>query len=250
ITLTPTSGSTYSFDGGNYLAYPSGGWSGLVAGSTHTVSEKNSDGCTSPNASRTIGRAPANPSRPVVTLQEATICGSLTAPTLTVSCPIGGTYTLTQTGVSGSQTKTYPAVNPVVFTVQAGKQFSISVTNTDGCASDATNCTNYTANTCPTVKAVANKTVGAEEATTKVAAAPNPFNDHIRFTITPATSGRGTLDLYNTLGQKVRTVFQGQVQKGQTQTIEYSVPYSQRNLLIYQFNVGKERLSGKLVGLK
>ncbi|MEO7801473.1 MAG: hypothetical protein ABIR81_05715, partial [Ginsengibacter sp.] len=56
ITLTPTTGSTYSFDGAiTYTAYPSGGWTGLTAGSTHTVSEKRSDGCTSPNASRTIG---------------------------------------------------------------------------------------------------------------------------------------------------------------------------------------------------
>jgi hypothetical protein len=52
------------------------------------------------------------------------------------------------------------------------------------------------------------------------------------------------------LGQKVKTVFEGQVQKGQRQTIEYSVPSSQRSNLIYLFRVGNERTSGKLIRLK
>lgn len=254
ITLTPTTGSTYSFDGGQYLTYPNGGWQNLAAGSAHTVSEKNSDGCTSPNASRTIGTAPANPDRPVVTLQEATICGSLTAPTITVSCPIAGTYTLTQAGVAGSQTFTYNGSNgPVVFTVQAGKQFSITVTNTDGCTSAATNCTNYATNSCPagnTTAKPAVQTIELAAPTPSVIAAPNPFNDRIRFSLQSAVSGQGSLDLYNMLGQKVKTVFQGQVEAGKVQTIEYSVPGSQRHNLIYLFRVGDQKVSGKLIGLK
>jgi hypothetical protein len=85
---------------------------------------------------------------------------------------------------------------------------------------------------------------------TKVTAAPNPFNDRIRFTLKSDVSGQGTLELYNTLGQKVKTVFQGQVKAGQVQTIEYVVPSAQRTNLIYLFRVGDQTTTGKLVGLK
>jgi hypothetical protein len=52
------------------------------------------------------------------------------------------------------------------------------------------------------------------------------------------------------MGQKVATVFQGYVQKGQVQTIDYNVPGAQRTNLIYLFRVGDQRVSGKLIGLK
>jgi hypothetical protein len=63
-------------------------------------------------------------------------------------------------------------------------------------------------------------------------------------------SGQGSLELYNTLGQKVKTVFQGYVNANQLQTIEYAVPNSQRSNLIYVFRVGNEQTTGKLIGLK
>ena len=65
-----------------------------------------------------------------------------------------------------------------------------------------------------------------------------------------AVSGKGSLELYNMMGQKVATVFQGYVQKGQAQTIQFSVSGAQRGSLIYVFSVGDQRTSGKLIGLK
>jgi hypothetical protein len=86
-------------------------------------------------------------------------------------------------------------------------------------------------------------------AASKVSAAPNPYNDRIRFTVQSNVSGRGSLELYNMLGQRVKTIFEGEVQKGQVKTIEYAVPGAQRSGLIYMFRVGNERTSGKLIGL-
>jgi hypothetical protein len=256
VTVTSsTTGLTFSLDGGAFTAYPTGGWT--VSSGQHCVrSKRTSDGCISNQTCITIPAQPANPDRPVMTLQEATICGTLTAPTCTVSCPIAGTYTLTQTGVSGSQTKTYPTDNPVVFTVQAGKQFSMTVTTTAGCTSAATNCTNYTTNSCPgSVVAKPDNTLVQDITLQKkshptVNAAPNPFNDRIRFILKSEVSGQGSLDLYNILGQRVTTVFRGQVSASQVQTIDYAVPVAQRAGLIYTFRVGKEETSGKLIGLK
>ncbi len=52
ITVTSaTAGFLYSLDGAAYAAYPAGGYTGLAAGSTHTVSEQNAGaGCNSPDA--------------------------------------------------------------------------------------------------------------------------------------------------------------------------------------------------------
>jgi hypothetical protein len=81
-------------------------------------------------------------------------------------------------------------------------------------------------------------------------AAPNPFNDRVRFTLESAVSGKGSLELYNMLSQKVKTVFQGYIQKGQVQTIEYSVPGTQRTNLFYVFRVGDQKTTGMLIDLK
>ena len=63
-------------------------------------------------------------------------------------------------------------------------------------------------------------------------------------------SGHGTLELYNLLGQKVKTVYQGFVPKGFKTTIDYSVPAGIHSNLIYLFKVGNERKSGILIGAK
>jgi len=254
ITVTAPTGAglTYSLDGGSFQAGVT--FSGLAPGQ-HCVRVMNSSGCISPQTCTTINPQPATPDRPVITIQEATVCGTLTAPTITVSCPVTGTtYTLTQTGVAGSQIITYNGSGTVVFTVQAGKQFSITATSAAGCVSAATNCDNYTTNSCPPAIAgsQSSSTIQAviKEPQTKVLAAPNPFNDRVRFTLESAVSGKGSLELYNMLGQKVSTVFQGYIQKGQVQTVEFSVAGTQRGSLIYVFRVGDQRTSGKLIGLK
>ena len=136
----------------------------------------------------------------------------------------------------------------------AGKQFSITVTNADNCTSAATNCSNYTTNSCPgarlsTPPTEVQATIQAP-VPTKVLAAPNPFNDRIRFSLQSAVSGQGSLELYNMLGQKVKVVYQGYIQKGVTRTFEYNVPGTQRANLIYVFRVGDERVTGKLIGIK
>ncbi|WP_033411878.1 hypothetical protein [Segetibacter koreensis] len=254
ITLTATTGSTYSFDAGAYLAYPTGGWTGLAAGSTHTVSEKNSAGCISPNASRTIAAQPLTPPRPAVTITEPTLCGTSTA-TITITCPL--TYTANGTTI------TYEYKNgngpwqqsPVFSGLTAGSGFSITVRNaTTLCESAATDCNNYSGYTCtqPTsaTQARAVTVMPAIQPETKVTAYPNPFNDKVKFSFKPALSGMGSLDLYNIMGQKVKTVFQGHVEAGQVQNVEYAVPNAQRSNLIYIFRVGNQRSTGKLINLK
>ena len=85
------------------------------------------------------------------------------------------------------------------------------------------------------------------KAQTLVKVAPNPYNDRIRFTLQVAESGKASLELYSIMGQKVRTVFEGYIEKGQTRYIEYNVPFSQRAMMIYVFRQANQKLSGKLL---
>jgi hypothetical protein len=84
----------------------------------------------------------------------------------------------------------------------------------------------------------------------KVRANPNPFNDVVRFTIKSTLSGQGSLEVFNTLGQKMQTVYQGYVRAGGEQLIEYRVPLASRQNLIYVFTINGQRVTGKLLNVR
>ena len=75
-------------------------------------------------------------------------------------------------------------------------------------------------------------------------------DDKVRFNLTSGASGYGSLELYNTLGQKIAVVYQGYVQAGRQVNKDYLIPKGQRNTLIYVFKVGEQQVTGKLMGLK
>ena len=209
----------------------------------------NSFGCVSPQTCAVINAQPQTPARPVITITEATLCGTVTSPYITVLCPVAGvTYTLTQTGLA-PRSVTYSGTGSLVFNnLVAGKGFSITATSPAGCVSAATDCSNYTTNSCPTAKREAvTKTVQPMEKATKVIAYPNPYSDNVNFVIQSTVSGKGTLEVFNIAGQKVATLFQGQVEAGVGRTVDYNVPEAGRTNLIYVFKVGKERVTGTLL---
>jgi hypothetical protein len=81
-------------------------------------------------------------------------------------------------------------------------------------------------------------------------AAPNPFTNQVNFTIQSAVSGQGALELYNTKGQKVSTVFRGYLVAGKAHNVEYRVPNAGQGNLIYVLRVGNQRTSGRLLKLE
>jgi hypothetical protein len=82
-----------------------------------------------------------------------------------------------------------------------------------------------------------------------VTAYPNPYNDNIRFVIKSAVSGIGNLELYNTIGQKVQTIYTGYIFAGRGQIVEYQVPSLNRTNLMYILKVGNKQVTGKLMHL-
>jgi PKD repeat protein len=83
-----------------------------------------------------------------------------------------------------------------------------------------------------------------------VSAYPNPFNDNVKFVIQSPVSGKATLEVFNMLGQKVRTVFNGQLFAGQEQIVEFNVPYTSRVNMVYILKINGEQLVGKLINAR
>ena len=88
------------------------------------------------------------------------------------------------------------------------------------------------------------------ESPTKVNATPNPYTEKIRFDLVSGVSGYGTLELFNTVGQRVGIVYQGFIQAGRPLVREYSVSKGSKSTMIYVFKVGDQKVTGKLLNLK
>jgi len=217
---------------------------------------------TSDNMLVTISPRPGKPTAAVVlplctdetmTVEVTLPAGLSSSATVTLKQMTGGHAPITvnaSTAVGGKLTFT-----GLTF----GKGYSISIldnvstANPGGCTSLPEECGTFTDGGQAVTRLgrlAEQEIVLNSDPKTKVLAAPNPFNDRIRFTLKSNVTGQGSLELFNMLGQKVKTVFQGYVNAGQSQVIEYAVPVSQRSNLIYLFRVGGEKTSGKLIGLK
>jgi hypothetical protein len=145
----------------------------------------------------------------------------------------------------------------------AGEGFIVTVSNGLAGCSTTSSCDNNTP-VCPSdagktqVSTNINEVVARTsqsynivlESGTKVNAVPNPYTDKVKFNLNSGVSGYGSLELYNTLGQKVAVVYQGYVKAGTELSKEYLVPRANRSTLIYVFRVGEQQVTGKLIGLK
>ena len=82
-----------------------------------------------------------------------------------------------------------------------------------------------------------------------VTAYPNPYSDKVNFVIETKISGQGSLEVYNIMGQKIKTVFRGFVVAGR-QNFTLSLPMHQRGNLIYVFRIADKQITGKLLQMK
>lgn len=194
IGETQVSGYTYAWSPatglsaaniGNPIANP-------TTTTTYTVTKTNTaNGCT--NTAQVV--VTVNTDKPVFT-----VC--ITQPTL---CANSGSVTFTATGGSGFE---YSIDNGSKY--QAGNSFTslasgsvtgFKVKNSFGCESKAPCATVSTctpqAQLTTTAARTTNVAVKLEESKTKVLAAPNPFQDKIRFQLESAVSGYGSLELFN-----------------------------------------------------
>jgi hypothetical protein len=104
-----------------------------------------------------------------------------------------------------------------------------------------------------TVFSASKQTMESQLATTNasgisVTAYPNPYTDKVNFTVESDVSGYGSLQVYNMMGQKLTTVYQGFITPGR-QNFTLSLPVRQRANLIYVLSIGGKQLTGKLLQL-
>jgi hypothetical protein len=214
-------------------------WSGLAASINFyveaTAGAPTSCKSTTATASVTVSQ---NPSQPNITVVSPS-CSKATG-TITVTSPTGSQFEYSYN--DGPFTS---SVGP--YTFNAGEGYKIEARNTSsGCISVPQECS-------PEVAPISSNAVLDQTAMiaaprkTKVLAAPNPFNDRVRFTMESGISGLGSLEIYNTLGQRIKVVFQGYVEAGTPLVKEFSVPSVQRGMLVYVFRVGNEKVTGKLI---
>ena len=83
-----------------------------------------------------------------------------------------------------------------------------------------------------------------------IKAYPNPFNNQVNFKIDIPSTSEGELVLMNLLGQKIKTVYKGEMKEG-TNNFEVILPsLNSGNTLIYILSIGGERYTGKLIQLQ
>jgi hypothetical protein len=160
--------------------------------------------------------------------------------------PGGKVYTID--GVSVSLSDMNSALDAIVKAFHGGKYFARFAGDIPGCAIPvpATSKINVAS---PVEEAAAVK-VEASNAGVSVIAFPNPYIDQVTFNVTVKNAGKGSLVIYNMLGQKVTNLFEGNMQANSTQTIRYNVPFAQRKNLVYVFRQNDTISTGKLVSGK
>jgi len=68
----------------------------------------------------------------------------------------------------------------------------------------------------------------------------------VRFELTSPVAGNGNLEVYNMMGQRVKTIYQGFISSG-TQTFELNLPTRQIASLIYVLRIGDKKITGRLL---
>jgi len=237
VTSPLGAGITYSIDGQNYQSSVT--FSGVSSG-TYNVTAK-SGNCTSSATSKTINAAPAAAAAPLLCiLQQPDLCGNSTG-SLRVTYPTGAGYQYSKDNGANWQTNTD-------FTgLAAGSNPSIKVKNADGCISGATSCSSADPSclSSTTLKtSITTENIASSQTTVK--AYPNPFSDKVRFELTSPVAGNGNLEVYNMMGQRVKTIYQGFISSG-TQTFELNLPTRQIASLVYVLRIGDKKITGKLL---
>ena len=261
-TVTPGSYGPYCVDAAaaTLAGTPSGGtWSGtgvsLVGGvykfnpatagaGTFTLTYSFSDANTCNNTATTSVTVNAKPATPSTTFIAPTTCTQTTY-SVSVQNLGNGTYTLTQPNETPKTFVVPTDGTNVLFTgLILGKGYSVTYQNSSNCVSDAATCGLQETTTTAGIQSerLSNQT----ETQTTVKAYPNPFSDRIKFVVTSPVAGKGNLEVYNMMGQRVKTVYQGYIAAG-TQTFELSLPTQQIANLVYVLRIGDKKTSGKIL---
>ena len=76
---------------------------------------------------------------------------------------------------------------------------------------------------------------------------PNPFMDKVNFEINPAISGNAVIELFDIMGRKIATVYDGKLEKGIAKLLSVNMNKIKQQVVIYKATIGNQTFSGKLL---
>jgi len=250
VTVTdPGVNNTYTLVQGGIVKYTAaaGIFNGVIPG---TYSVVGSAGICSANGnSVTVNQQPSTPPTPYIVISKYPDCSSAEG-TLEVkidaNTDYSSAYEFSSDGVN------FGDDNEFSFTAGEGYHIYVRTKGTT-CVSSAVCESQTAARGSVTSRSVQQGPVRISapviaESELKVKAYPNPFSEKINFVINSPVTGRGSLEVYNALGQKVKTVYQGMITRG-SQSFELRLPANQTSNLLYILRVGDHRVSGKILQL-
>jgi hypothetical protein len=200
--------------------------------------------CSKTGNNVTVNTQPGTPGTPSVCVVQPSLCGPATGKVNFTNLGTGYQYSI-DNGAHWQDCN-------VFLTVAAGGVTGLKVKSPAGCISPSANCNTICTSdpvACSVTGRIAAKSTNTaitDAAPLQVKAYPNPFNQKINFVVTSPVSGKGSLDVYNSLGQKIRTVYQGNINKG-SQNFELHLSQRQVSNLIYVLRVGSQQVSGKIL---
>jgi hypothetical protein len=240
VTVTSPTGTQYEYSN-NGGSYQSSTTFSVAANATFSISVRNKNsGCLSDTTNGTMGAQPSAPNF-TVCIVNPTLCDK---GSLTITPDVAGSYHYSIDGT------TFTNTTGVFNNLITGDVTNVKVRNdANGCTTSGITCANLTSS-CG--GSITNRAVNSVETRTEaqatVKAYPNPFNDKVKFAVNSPDAGTGSLEIYNLLGQKIKTVYQGRINAG-SQVFEMSIPKKQQSTLIYVFRVGARQITGKLLQL-
>jgi hypothetical protein len=213
---------------------------------TYTVTKtKTSTGCS--NTDNILVTVSANaPDAPTICVVQPSLCGPAKG-SVTILTPLGADYQYSIDNGGNWQ------LNPVFSNLDAGSVTGIKVKRSStGCISagvlcDASNCSQAGARLITTTENQT-PTLSSNLKQLNIKAFPNPFSDKVKFVVTASEAGNGSLEVFNLLGQKVKTVFRGYIQSG-ANAFEANLPTMKSAQLFYVLHVGDNKITGKLLQL-
>ncbi|KAA9034435.1 T9SS type A sorting domain-containing protein [Ginsengibacter hankyongi] len=252
VTLNCTTGSTTlgASGGVSYSWSPATGLSATnianptatpTSTTTYTVTVTGSNGCTATDdVTVTVSTTP--PSAPAICVTQPSLCGPTTG-SVTIKSPLGTDYSYSIDNGTTWQSSTN-------FTgLAAGSVTGIKVKQTStGCVSSAVSCDASDCSSPQTPLSMTQPSTKISSDQTTVKAYPNPFNNQVRFVVNAGHAGNGTLEVFNVLGQKVKTVYHGYVPAG-VNNFDLNLPGQKNANLIYRFILDNKLVTGKLIQL-
>jgi hypothetical protein len=246
IGETAVSGFTYSWSPTTDLssASASNPTANPSTTTTYTLTKTNTTTGCSNTAAVIVTVTTTTPAAPAICVVQPSLCGPTTG-SVTINSPLGSDYQYSID--NGTTWQAGTLFNNLV----AGSVTGIKVKQlSTGCFSSAVNCD---ASNCSQSGARLITDASAPEPTQPsgqitLKAFPNPFSSMVKFEVTTPEGGKGSLEVFNLLGQKVKNVFQGSMLRG-VNTFQINLPLMRSAQLVYVLRVGDKIVTGKLLQL-